>query len=149
MAITASIRVSGLKFRGTFDVVWLFLWQQIEACVAVTMLSLTAFRSAFVASASARVQRESPNTPWYSSTVEAIKRNRALRRHDEESSQGLPQIPSATLTGLRTFIRGEQDTTTSSLSNDRTPIYEMGAEKGPFHKDKYKSNHEKNPLQGH
>lgn len=62
MAFTASVRVSGLKFRGTFDEVWLFAWQHIEACVAVAMISLTAFRSVFVGSEALRAQRESPKS---------------------------------------------------------------------------------------
>ena len=106
MAITASIRVSGLKFRGTVDEVWLNLWQQNEACIAVIMISLTAFRSVFVASESSRARRERAKKPWYSSTIAAIRRNKAKRGSDEEAIQGLPSIPSATLTGMRTFIQG-------------------------------------------
>lgn len=106
MAIIAAIRVSGLKFRGTFDEVWLYLWQQIEACIAVIMISLTAFRSVFVASESSRARRERAKKPWYSSTIAAIKRSKTQRGMDEEATQGLPSIPSATLTGMRTFIQG-------------------------------------------
>jgi len=99
MAVTASVRVSGLKFHGTFDEVWLFLWQQIEACVAVATISLTAFRSVFVASATSRARKEGARKPWYSSTVELINRRRKERNRDEEAMRGLPIIPSATLTG--------------------------------------------------
>lgn len=106
MAITASIRVSGLGFRRTFDVVWLFLWQQVEACIAVTMISLTAFRSAFAASESMRARKERAKKPWYLSTIAAIRRSKTQRGSDEETIQGLPSIPSATLTGVRTFIQG-------------------------------------------
>jgi len=113
MAITAAVRVSGLKFHGTFDEVWLFLWQQIEACVAVAMISLTAFRSVFVASASSRARKEGARKPWYSSTVEVIKRRRQQR--DEDAMRGLPTIPSATLTGMGTLI-GEAHHATSLQS---------------------------------
>ena len=117
MAITASIRVSGLSFRDTFDEIWLYLWQQLEACIAVAMISLTAFRSVFVASESSRARREEAKRPWYSSTVAAIRRNKMQRRSDEVATQGLPSIPSATLTGMRTFIQGGRHV---QMSHDAT-----------------------------
>ena len=113
MAIVASVSVSGLRFRGTFDEVWLWFWQQIEACIAVTMISITAFRSVFVASESPRARRERAKKPWYSNTVAAIRRSKNQRGSDEEAIQGLPSIPSATLTGMRTFIQGGRHVQTS------------------------------------
>jgi hypothetical protein len=118
MAITASVRVSGLKFYGTFDEVWMFLWQQIEACVAVAMISLTAFRSVFVASAASRARMEGVQKPWYSSTVEAIKRRRQQQARDKEEMRGLPTIPGATLTGMGTFIQGVHRTTSLNSTSD-------------------------------
>lgn len=118
MAITASVRVSGLKFHGTFDEVWMFLWQQIEACVAVAMISLTAFRSVFVASATSRARREGAKKPWYLSTVEVINRRRKQQVREEEEMQGLPTIPSATLTGMGTFIERIQRTTSLQSTSD-------------------------------
>lgn len=118
MAITASVRVSGLKSHGTFDEVWLFLWQQIEACVAVAMISLTAFRSVYVASAASRARMQGARKPWYSSTVELINRRRKQRPQDEEAMRGLPTIPSATLTGMGTFIQGLHSTTSLQSTSD-------------------------------
>ena len=106
MAIVASIRVSRLKIRGIIDDVWLFIWQQIEACVAVAMVSLTAFRSAFVKSENSGARNKAAKKPWYSSTVHAIRHSRPHRRSDEENLEELPSIPFATLTGMRTFIAG-------------------------------------------
>ncbi|MCJ1471802.1 hypothetical protein MMC13_000443 [Lambiella insularis] len=63
MAIVACVRVSGLEINATFDEIWLFVWQQIEACVAVAMLSGTAFRSIFVSSASSRARRGAGGMP--------------------------------------------------------------------------------------
>lgn len=45
----AAIRASGFSYRGKFDKTWVIFWQQMEACVAVIMFSLTSFRSVFVA----------------------------------------------------------------------------------------------------
>ena len=132
MAIMAAIRVSGLNFRGTLDEVWLFLWFQIEASVAITMISLTAFRSVFVGSASSRIRREAIKKPWYSST---ILRNRSRRRLDDEANQELPQIPSATLSGMWTIIRGGRKTTATHETatyksrfgeeSDESPLYNI------------------------
>ncbi|KAI9720462.1 MAG: hypothetical protein M1812_002968 [Candelaria pacifica] len=127
MAITASVRISSLRYLGTIDEVWLFLWLQLEACVAIAMLSLTAFRSAFVVSSRARRENH-PKEAWYSSVVEAVKRRAKVRRiHDrEESDRGLPKIPSATMTGLRSFIRGGCRTDADILSENRTSMSEWG-----------------------
>ena len=130
MAITACIRVSGLRFRGTFDEVWLFIWQQIEACVAISMMSLTAFRSSFVGSESSRARREAAKRPWYSS---AVLRNRAHRRNDEEAKQGLPTIPSATLTGMRTVIQGGRHASTGHQLISSNSTFEGDIDDKPIH----------------
>ncbi|KAI9824019.1 MAG: hypothetical protein M1826_007552 [Phylliscum demangeonii] len=103
--ITAIVRVSGLATpTRTIDVTWILFWQQVEACVAVTLASFTAFRSIFVAEASKRREARGKTTPsgpgrrwtrWKRSTAAA-----------DDDAIKLPSIPSATLTGLRTFIRG-------------------------------------------
>lgn len=124
MVITAVIRVSGVSFRGRFDDVWLFVWSQTEACVAVSMISVTAFRSAFVdlESSRARIRREEIKKPWYSSTISAIKRNKAQRLSDAEATPGeLPKVPSATLTGIRTFIQGPRQTTGATATVEGEP----------------------------
>lgn len=46
MIMIAIIRVSGLRIRkSNIDVQWEVFWQDIEATVAVIMVSITAFRS--------------------------------------------------------------------------------------------------------
>ena len=53
MIILAIIKASGLKTSAdSFALVWEIFWQQVEAAVAVLMVSFTAFRSVFVSSAS-------------------------------------------------------------------------------------------------
>ena len=121
---TAAVRVSGITFHGTFVVIWFSIWQHIEACVAVIVISLTAFHSVYINSQSSRARREQANRPWLSSTVAAITRKKALNRSDRESTPGLPTIPSATLTGMRTFILGGRRTgaglqTTNLTATDR------------------------------
>ncbi|KAL8970734.1 MAG: hypothetical protein Q9183_001383, partial [Haloplaca sp. 2 TL-2023] len=107
MMVVASIRISGLDFRGKIDIVWLFLWQQIEASVAVAMISLTAFRSVFVASNSNRARKKAAKQPWYSSTVAALKRKGEKQSTKQRANLEMPTLPSASMTGMRSFIQGK------------------------------------------
>lgn len=137
MVVTAAIRVSGLTSRGNIDDVWAFVWSQIEACVAISVISLTTFRSAFVDSVSSRARRERVKKPWYSGTIHAIKRNTAQQLNDEDDIQGLPKIPSATLTGMRIFIQGGRRSLTSHCP---TATIEGELDKWPLHQGHYESN---------
>ena len=76
---------------------------ELEACVAVIMVSLTAFRSVFV-TAGSKASR-SKFRPWCSSFVARLKNGMktSLSGHNME---GLPAAPKATSTGMRTFIVG-------------------------------------------
>ena len=104
MIIVAAIRMSGIHYHDTYDNTWIFMWQQVEACVAVMMISLTAFRSVFVANAS-KVRKRKTVSPWLSYTPKALKRHRKLGSEEDQDLVNLT-IPSATLTGIRTVIRG-------------------------------------------
>ena len=123
MILVAIVRRTGLEYHGTFDTVWLFTWHHIEACVAVIMISITAFRSIYVSSLqTSRARKQQANKkPWYSSPAAAIRRKRALDRKDDDFVAGLPTIPSATLTGMRTFIQGGRRTGTGLQSTTSTP----------------------------
>lgn len=91
MIITAIVRISGLAITiqppngkvKAFDVIWKAFWQQVEACVAVLMVSFTAFRSIFVAESSKK-NRDRAKQPCYSSHI----RIRNLRRADAWEEQG-------------------------------------------------------------
>lgn len=118
MVLMTIMRVSGLRYRGGYDNIWVFLWQQIEACTAVTMLSLTAFRSFFVES------RPGPNKahPWVPST----KRLLARRKKFQFRNQCLDDvnIPSATITGLSRVLHRKEEGQSfdESFTLDRSPL---------------------------
>lgn len=101
MAIIAIARMSGVTLTsGVVDIVWVAFWQQQECSVAVIMISITAFRSLFVVSASNRPPPKDLSRPRY--------RNRLYQRFvgsDKDTGFGLPQIPGATLTGMKSVIR--------------------------------------------
>lgn len=125
MAITAFIRVSGLKFRGTFVEIWLYLWQQTETCDAVAMISLTAFRSVFAAAESSRVGRrprkygtQAPSPPSSGIRPRAV----AMRK----PSKNCRRSHLRRWSGMRTFIRGKDRvwnhrSTGSKLALEREP----------------------------
>ena len=87
--------------------VWALFWIQSEASIAVCLVSMTAFRSLFV---SEKRKCQSNNVrPWYSSTVARLRAHRKYEpRICDFNRHNLPTIPSATLTGIRTFIQGSR-----------------------------------------
>ena len=106
MIIVTIVRIAGMKQggSGSVDIVWLVFWQQQECSIAVLMVSVSAFRSLFVQSpAQSPMLRHPRSSP-------SEKRRRFLRRrpdpdlYDTHETNGLPQIPSATLTGMATVI---------------------------------------------
>ena len=117
VVIVACIRFSGIHARGSSILTWEYFWLEIEACVAVCMVSLTGFRSVF-ASDAASVNRGKA-TPWYSSTVTRLRRRKKAEDHDLEK---LPAIPPATLSGMRTFIRGSELDLGKDELPDREPL---------------------------
>jgi hypothetical protein len=106
MVVVAIVRIAGTHLHdGSLDIVWLEFWMQQESSLAVIIVSCSAFRSFFVANTAAGP------SPVYS--PESWKKRRIQRRplpdqDDMESANGLPQIPRATLTGMRTQIRNMQ-----------------------------------------
>ena len=111
MVITAITRISGINLDGgAVDIVWLAFWQQQECSIAVIMVSVSAFRSFFVVSASNNASPKKPKSSTY-------WRNRLLQKRSASSNDSekgvneLPQIPSATMTGMRTVIQGARGST--------------------------------------
>ncbi|KAK8116330.1 Integral membrane protein [Apiospora sp. TS-2023a] len=97
LAITRASKING---AAGVDVPWEFFWQFMEASVAVLMGSLTVFRTLLTSKTGAPDERRKlaggPMAPCASC-----------------SRDGLPEVPSATMTGLWTFIqRNNCDTST-------------------------------------
>lgn len=89
MIIVACIRFSGQRVRGSSIDVWQYFWLEVEACVPVCMISLTAFRSVFASNLSNANAAKAK--PLYSSTVQ---KNRERRQHALEL-EGLPTRPKS------------------------------------------------------
>jgi hypothetical protein len=102
MAIVAIVRIAGIKLgASTVDIVWLAFWMQQECSIAVIMVSTSAFRSFFVTDTT---KRPSPGYSPGSWKRRLLRRRPSPDRDDMESANPLPQIPRATLTGMRTAI---------------------------------------------
>lgn len=105
MIIVAIVRISGLRIEDTnIDIQWILFWHNVEANIAVIMVSLTAVRS--LLGLKAVKSREKRERAWY------LHRRNLLFRQEHENLDGgqLPSIPRATLTGKRAFIRGNRNT---------------------------------------
>ncbi|KAL8990577.1 MAG: hypothetical protein Q9169_008088 [Polycauliona sp. 2 TL-2023] len=131
-AMACSDHVRGPLSR-QIDNTWIFMWQQIEACVAVTMLSLTAFRSVFI-QAKPSVNRNKA-MPWIPSTRRLLGKHKRPKTGEHQRLDDI-SIPSATSTGLSRVehLGGAPDVTQamslSSSSNDRHEEIQEGTQSG-------------------
>lgn len=108
MIVIAVIRVSGVHYESKFDITWIGLWQQVQSCVAVVMLSLTAIRSIYVSNTS---NRGRPNKgQWVPSTRRFFGRNKKSTFNHELVND--IAIPSATITGMSQFMGRMKASTT-------------------------------------
>ena len=112
MAIVAITRIGGVRLPSRdIDIVWLAFWQQQECSIALTMVSVNAFRSLFVANSSSPGRRSPAGNPKFSPSYWQEKRRHRQKLSDESDMHNLgnlPTIPSATLTGMRTMIGGSR-----------------------------------------
>ncbi|KAL8724605.1 MAG: hypothetical protein Q9166_007852 [cf. Caloplaca sp. 2 TL-2023] len=128
------------KTGTTIDIQWNLFWQITEASVAVTVVSLTAFRSLYGIKT---LQQEQKNKkrygPWFSSFRENMLNRRKQRRVDEfgdtipDEHYSLPSIPGATLTGMRSIIGRITARSTQALptSGNSHSVDEAGKEEEP------------------
>jgi hypothetical protein len=136
MAICAIIRIAGFHYKGQEDDIWEFFWQQTEGAVAVMMASITAFRTLFVRQASDS-EGTPPCSPVESLLHRVFSRFQALARAQpaEKSTSAqpdsilkLPKVPSPIFTGMRSFIRGNNQTNVSAASPVSLPSVTDGSE---------------------
>lgn len=107
MVVTAIIRISGIKLAdGATDIVWEAFWVQQECSIAVIMMSVSAFRSFFVPHASGNVSPDpaKPSSFWKNKLL--LLKHPLSAKDNWDGDDELPQIPRATLTGMRSAIRG-------------------------------------------
>ncbi|MCJ1317351.1 hypothetical protein MMC15_002674 [Xylographa vitiligo] len=103
------------------DVPYELLLFQLEGCIAVLMASVSAFRSLF-ASHGSRAVRQKPQFLWSSRHQLWNGGKTKLRAGTEGRTNGLPSIPSATMTGLRTFVNGGVSDRLVRLGSEDAPV---------------------------
>lgn len=108
MTLIAIIRISGYRFHGIgitgeIDTTWAFFWLYLEACVAVIMSSITAFRSLFVHGSSKTVDRNKNQNP-IDAIRERISRRPARCGWDEVGEEPRISNVNTAHTGIETFI---------------------------------------------
>ena len=97
--ITAIVKVSGGNTNnGQIDSSWVIFWLQIEAAVAVMVVSITAYRALFIVERS-RAQE----SPRYISRVRPNIWDRSRDSHEVQGKNGLPGIPAPTFPESQTF----------------------------------------------
>jgi hypothetical protein len=101
----ACTRLSGIRNNNT---VWIYYWQLVEACVACIMVSLFTFRTLFV-SGRARVFKQHELGGQLPSISQRIRHqmkrfNMSAWEEIGNDQPKLPEIPSASFSGLWTFI---------------------------------------------
>lgn len=116
MAVVSAIRVGGERHRGNYDFSWLFFWLEVEACIAVTVISLTAFPAVFVSRTSSRPSGgnggggDQAVKPWYSSSMGKPRNREKIGSMDDITGTSdhvskWPTYPSAVAGGTG---RGER-----------------------------------------
>lgn len=103
MALIALVRIGGYRIQGTIDPTWQVFWQYVEACVAIIMGSATAFRTLFVGENSRKAPKK--KLP-YSIRQRLMRKSPPKKDWEDTNGRHLPTVPSAALSGLRTFIHG-------------------------------------------
>ncbi|KAL8901078.1 MAG: hypothetical protein Q9192_000741 [Flavoplaca navasiana] len=112
MVVIAIIRISQVH-SPTYNI-WATFWQQLEGCVAILMVSLTAFRTLFISSPThSQEKRGQKNSDGYRKRLwykyKSFTSERDEKRGEIERAKIVPvdvTVPNATLTGMRTYIRG-------------------------------------------
>lgn len=128
MIITATIRMSSIQSpTHTIDITWFNFWQFVEGCVAVTMVSSSAFRSLYIAHARQRDLNERPHLNQ-KIFLKLRTRRRARIKVESDETLNLPEIPRATLSGTSILFRGDESNDKSQsplnedLSEDENPL---------------------------
>ena len=107
MIIIALVRISHLPRATTVqDIPFELFLLQLEGCISVLMAAISAFRSLF-ASEGSRASRKKHNIVWTARERIWNHRKPTLGFESNTETNGLPSIPSATMTGLRTVMGGD------------------------------------------
>ncbi|KAL9624967.1 MAG: hypothetical protein Q9204_007835, partial [Flavoplaca sp. TL-2023a] len=101
--ILSIVRIGGAQYpASSIDSAWMVFWLQLEAAVAVIIVSITSYRSLFV-----KYKSMDKKSPRYHKT--SYKRILWDREKQEPKGVEMPKLPNPTLTGMRTVIGRGRD----------------------------------------
>ena len=101
--ILSIVRIAGAQYpASSIDPAWMVFWLQLEAAVAVIIVSITSYRSLFV-----KYRSMDKKSPRYHKT--SYKRKLWNREKQEPKGVEMPTLPNPTLTGMRTIIGRGRD----------------------------------------
>lgn len=131
MTVIAIIRMSGYRFHGigisgSIDSTWAFFWLYLEACVAVIMASITAFRSLFIHGSSKAIDQNKNQNP-IEEIRERISRRAARCGWHEVNEQPRISNVNTAHTGIETFIY-HKDPLTETNAPMRSKLYSWDEE---------------------
>ena len=141
MITCAIIRASYTWYAGNIDFPWQLFWRHIEACVAVIMASVTAYRM-FVVDMRLRIRRSRE------AQIEKCSKRcpRGVSGGNEKVRSALKaiQFPRPTLTGMRTMLRtpswdGDAEWTFGTIRSEKD--LEYGPYQGEYHDLLRKTSH--------
>jgi hypothetical protein len=126
IVIITIVRFSGFVKDGVVDTIWGAYWLVLGAEIAIFMAAAIAFRAFFVA----RGQSKASTPPvsgdkfFRSSLARKFRRRGAETELDSADEKGLPSIPGAQLTGMRTMIdqQGRSPIEANQHSNGFWPL---------------------------
>lgn len=127
MTVIAIIRISGYRFKaiglsGSIDTTWAYFWLYLEACTAVIMASITAFRSLFIRGSSKTNDRNKAQNP-----IDAIRQHISLRAvrsgWDEVSDEPRASNTNTAHNGIETIIYHEDPSITETNPPIRSKLY--------------------------
>lgn len=85
MAVVSAIRVGGEEHKGNYDFTWIFFWLEVEACIVVAVVSLTAFLAIFKTRSASRPSGGNgpPAKPWHSSSIGKMRNREKIHSTDD------------------------------------------------------------------
>ena len=132
MVIVAIVRIVGVRTPvNTFDLIWTVFWQQAEASVAVTAVSLSSFRTMLVAQRSKQAGKKSPRKSTKPSPPRSPFKifHKASSTEPPDTSSSHPDDSFATLTLGTKFHQErlpESRSDTESFAFSHNPIPSRG-----------------------
>ncbi|PWY92220.1 hypothetical protein BO70DRAFT_402066 [Aspergillus heteromorphus CBS 117.55] len=107
MCVCSIIRTAGTYYHGALDYPWQVFWLHLEGCIGVTMGSITVYRSTLIGSNEVSAVFKKYITRM-KGAVRGSSGDNGMPQPEEESKTerrtfGLPSIPQATISGLRTW----------------------------------------------